>query len=262
MMVLGKSILLVFNLFSALLFAGEPVSHEPTLQATARSQVVTGSWRSFEARTPTAPNNFDALTVGRILHRPSICRFYWSEGNHVEDGKIFINGQIANSDRVVSVRDSEDLLKSCQRMLNENGEGFCSAVEFAGHAHMQSIGMAETIGIDLYGNKKVTLPSDPKLMNEISACLQKVTRPKAPVVFTTCGAVRRDEVLMYYPGKEAAQNELASILNRPVISALGPCRGDGFGAICEQGWYCTNNRDVSESLSLPQTKTNSLSTNP
>jgi len=198
-----------------------------------------GRWKEFETSRPAADPNITPEEINRFLKKETACRFYYRYGNHVEGDKIYVDGEVVNGPRIRLVASPEELLQQCETIAEELGDGACSIIEMAGHAHKQSIGLADTLGIDIYGKKKVYLPENKDLMMKISACFHKISYEKAPVIFTTCGGVRREDGMKFYPGKKEAQQELSELLSRPVISALGPCRGDGYGAYCEWGWLQT-----------------------
>lgn len=204
--------------------------------AAAPSQ---GRWKEYETSRPAAEPNISDEDLNRLLKSENACRFYYRHGNHVEGDKVYVDGEVVNSPRIRLVESPEELLKQCEAIATDLGEGVCSIIEMAGHAHKQSIGLAETLGIDIYGDKKVYLPKDQDLMGRISACFHKISYKGSPIIFTTCGGVRREDGMKFYPGKKEAQQELSQLLDRTVISALGPCSGDGFGAYCKWGWWMT-----------------------
>src|SRR5262249_13253248 len=84
-------------------------------------------------------------------------------------------------------------------------------------------------------------PEDPSLFREVTKCVSSLVPPGSPILFSTCGGGHNENgVLKLWPGKGVAQQRLSDLLERPVISAVGPCCAEGIaGTYCEQGWFET-----------------------
>lgn len=170
--------------------------------------------------------------VNELVLHPKGCHFYSSISPSVQAKAV-----TKDTPRTKIVLDFDDLMDQCRAF---RGGEKCKVVEFAGHS-TQSVGVDTLFGIDEVAGKRVMTPSKEKL-KALGACLREISEKGAMVVFSTCGGDAEHETkqVRYWPGKEAAQRELAGLLGMPILSGIGLVDGtDEGGAVCEQGWHLT-----------------------
>lgn len=180
--------------------------------------------------SPTSPDNITEAEVNQHLGKRTVCRFYATHSPSV------VNGMVKIQKRVRVVSDAEDLLSECRKLKERNGPHRCTAIELAGHS-TQSVGLDAIIGIDHQSRNPA--PREEKMLRAIAACFHDIATPTAPVIFSTCGGDRDDDgAVRFWVKKKEAQEELAEILQRPVISGRGPVCGRGLKeAQSPEGWY-------------------------
>ncbi len=181
----------------------------------------------------------------KYFNHPKACKFYpedvWDEDD-VETSRI---KKLSKSSRNYD-RNGSELLKKCEQIKNELGEGACSAVVLGGHANGISSGLGKILGFRLTEGKWERFPTDEKIFNNVIQCLKDITYKKAPVIFASCGAAHVYEdypeekmrgLLLFYAHKKETQDLLADTLDRTVIGALGPENEQSFGNHARHGWY-------------------------
>jgi len=185
-----------------------------------------------EGQSPAeALANVSAKVVNGYLGAPTACHFYASASSSVEAGTVTENT------RTHIVDDASGLLQACNQVLSDVGEKGCTTIELAGHSLFESMSLGTVIGVDTHPGYIAVYPDDPELFGQITQCFQSLTKSDAPVIYTTCGGVRHNGVIVPYPGRAQAQALLADAFQRRVVSATGPCSADGAGAYCVSGWY-------------------------
>ncbi len=209
-------------------------------------------------RAPEAKPNVEGDEVNAFLEKETTCRFYGYGSNSV------IERRVKPSDRLKVVASAEGMLSECQTIKKELGPKACSSIEIAGHADRVSIGLSLYIGNDRYptvfginhhSSKRDVVPNNLALMKEIGACLREISEDGAPVIFSTCGADKDKQTgeWLFYPGKPTAQAELAKLIDRPVISAIGPASSDGLGTYSRFGWLKSEpTKDIAVTRPLSQ----------
>lgn len=203
------------------------------------------SWLKGQSEKATAPANYGpTLTEGdqqvnRLVLQPNHCSFYSTISPSVQ------RGAVAPSPRTKVVGEFADLLKQCRALhsyLRREKAPRCSVVEFAGHS-TQSIGLDTVFGIDIRDGRAQVSPS-PRDLKKLAACLKKISEDGAPVVFSVCGGDQVIEAdgsagkIHYWPEKQAAQDQLAQVFQRPILSGVGYVDGTPEGGVTSpEGWY-------------------------
>lgn len=200
------------------------------------------AWLKALPTTPSAPMNFKATAkqsdaaVDKMVLDPKACHFFSSISPSVQKQKVDLKDP-----RTHVVLDAEDLLARCRAFSKRKGDP-CSVVEFAGHS-TQAASLDTVFGVEEKRGVLAPYPSAGYL-KDLGKCLRDISQPGAHVVFSTCGGdleVRADGSYgptHYWPGKEKAQKELASLLGMPVLSGVGFVDGTPAGGVtCEQGWH-------------------------
>jgi hypothetical protein len=144
-------------------------------------------------------------------------------------------------------------LTACEEIREAVGNGGCSAVEIGGHAKGTSIGLGGFIGFKIKNGKWLVYPEDRKLFNQIIGCIKDISKKDSPVIFSTCGGFIEEGEnsipnakgnIFFFDKKKEAQDLMANLLDRTVISARGPEnnqwrkeRSDVPYAHSRYGWY-------------------------
>jgi len=199
------------------------------------------TWLKRFPKKPSAQLNFGKdlkeshRKVNELVLHQHACHFYSSISPSVQ-AKVVTK----TTPRTKIVLDFADLMDECEAFKRAAGHK-CSVIEFAGHS-TQSVGLDTVFGIDEQkGAHRLVTPSKEKL-SDLGRCLREISEKNAVVVFSTCGgdAELATKKLRYWPGKAAAQRDLAALFGMPIVSGIGSVGGtDEGGAACDQGWHLT-----------------------
>lgn len=234
----------------------EPTTHEPSHEVKLR--LLKKSDEGYHTQTSNAPAHIPGLSGEStpeeiefnkvVLGHPQKCLF---QGEDSVEGEGWVN-----TSRIKVIpkftddvpRNSTEFLKACRTILNELGPKSCSVIEIAGHANGFSVGLGKILGFKATAGKWEHFPKDRDTFTEIIQCLKDISWENAPVVFCSCGAATVEDDFpiekmrgqkIHYPHKQKAQQLMANILNRKIITANGAENVQDWGKHCRNGWCIT-----------------------
>lgn len=195
----------------------------------------------------------------KILHMDTACHFYPDD---VADETVVPSARtkILKKSTTDYLANANELLDKCNEIKRDLGYGACSAIEFNAHAGGYSIGVGKFIGFRVTDGQWEVFPENPQIMKKVVGCLKDISKPDATIVFASCGGILnkkdygyecvKDKVL-FYPYKKEAQDLMADLMDRTVISARGPS-GEEHGAavFSRYGWYKAEPTSRSKNLNV------------
>ena len=182
----------------------------------------------------------------KILNKDTACHFYPDD---ITDETVVPSARIKilKKSETDYLANAKELLNKCNEIKRDLGNGACSAIEFNAHASGYSIGVGKFIGFRVTAGQWEVFPENPQIMKKVVACLKDISKPDATIVFASCGGAlnKKDygyecvkEKVLFYPYKKEAQDLIADLLDRTVISARGPSGEEiGTAVFSRYGWY-------------------------
>jgi hypothetical protein len=212
----------------------------------------------YHSSHPTAPVHIPGLSGEstpeeihfneQILNRPHKCVFQGDSSVEGEDWPESARRKKVSTLGPTREDNARNFIKSCLQIKQELGSEACSVIEIAGHAEGYSVGLGDVFGFKVEKGQWKKFPENDKLFQEAAKCLRDISQPRAPIVFSSCGAGSVDDYFpvkklqgrkLYYPSKFEAQQLISNILGRTVFSARGAENLQDWGKHCRDGWCRT-----------------------